>query len=52
MAWRVISVVPQCNKVTHYNYNSDQLEKIFRLVGTPDDPALVALDWRVTCLHA
>jgi hypothetical protein len=29
--------VCQCPKPTHFNYNSDQLAKIFRLVGTPTD---------------
>lgn len=37
----------QCKKVTHYNFNHDQLAKIFRLVGTPDDSALVCVCvWR------
>ena len=30
-------LVCQCPKPTHFNYNSDQLAKIFRLVGTPTD---------------
>jgi len=38
----------QCPKPTHFNYNSDQLLKIFRLVGTPTDKTLLS---RMQCLH-
>jgi len=34
--------VCKCPKPTHFNFNSDQLAKIFRLVGTPTDRAFLA----------
>ena len=33
--------VCDCPQATHFNYNSDQLLKIFHLVGTPTDPDLL-----------
>ena len=33
-----------CDIVTHYNYNSDQLYKVFELVGTADDHFASRLD--------
>jgi hypothetical protein len=43
-----MTVTAQCPKPTHFNYNSDQLMKIFRLVGTPTDTNLLN---RMQCLH-
>lgn len=34
--------VCKCPKPTHFNFNSDQLAKIFRLVGTPTDSKFLA----------
>jgi len=34
--------VCKCPNPTHFNFNSDQLAKIFRLVGTPTDRAFLA----------
>jgi serine/threonine protein kinase len=38
--------VCSCDSVLHHNYNSDQLVKIFTVLGTPQDPALLS---RMTC---
>jgi hypothetical protein len=38
----------QCAKATHANYNGDQLAKIFRLVGSPTDMAMLS---RMDCYH-
>ena len=38
--------VCKCAKSTHFNYNEDQLTKIFRLVGTPTDNRLLS---RMAC---
>jgi serine/threonine protein kinase len=38
--------VCRCQKPTHYNYNEDQLTKIFRLVGTPTENKLLS---RMAC---
>lgn len=40
-------MVYQCPKPTHFNYNSDQLAKIFRLMGTPSDTKFLS---RMHCL--
>eukprot|EP00960_Hanusia_phi_P046055 757591-Hanusia_phi.AAC.2 len=37
-----VSDTCKCKKVTHSNYNSDQLYKIFGLVGSPNDPKFLS----------
>ena len=41
MSGRVEDVC-KCPKTTHFNFNSDQLAKIFRVVGTPTDKGLLS----------
>ena len=37
-----VSETCKCKKVTHSNYNGDQLYKIFSLVGSPNDPKFLS----------
>jgi len=37
-----VEEVCDCPQQTHYNYNSDQLLKVFHLVGTPQDEELLS----------